>query len=77
MHLHDAEVITYTEFIAAVVNPEFFYDDYHLKMTFKRFDNEGTGNITYQNIEDCFARFGFELEDDDINGFIKDFTLCS
>ena len=44
LHLREKSLITYTEFVAAVVNPTFFYDDFHCRCS---------SNDLYFNPRDC------------------------
>lgn len=75
LHLRQSGVITYSEFIATTINKEFFTDVDHLNQAFKRFDIDKTLSITPLNIKKCFARFGFDLDEEHIAGYIKDFDI--
>ena len=75
LHLRQSGLITYTEFIAATIRKEFFTNDLNLNIAFRRFDIDNSGEITAQNMEQCFARFGIKLKKTEIDGFIADFDL--
>ena len=73
MFLRAEEVITYSEFIAATINKRFFEEDKFLRPVFDRIDVDGGGVITFDNIRDCFQRFGYALDKQTIDGFIQEF----
>lgn len=75
LHLRQKGVISYTEFIAATIERKFFFEDNNLQIAFKRFDVDDTGFITTRNIKECFARFGYQISNDDIKGIIGDFDI--
>ena len=73
MFLRAEEVITYSEFIAATISKRFFEEDKFLRPVFDRIDVDGGGVITFDNIRDCFQRFGYALDKQTIDGFIQEF----
>ena len=75
MHLHEKGLITYSEFIAATVDREFYEDEENLEQAFRRFDVDNSGKITKENVKNCFARFGFKLDEKTISDYIADFDI--
>ena len=63
-------LLTYTEFIRAIIAPEFFTDDQVLASVFSRIDVDGTGFISKDNIRSCFERFGYSLTQETVNEFM-------
>lgn len=66
------EVITFKEFLTGCINPEYYRNPQHLKLAFRRFDIEGTGTISKENIKSCFRRFGYLLIDNTVERMIED-----
>ena len=73
LELRTRGVITYTEFITATINSSFYADQAVLEEVFKRFDVDQDRFITFQDVEDCFCRFGVELSKKEIQQMITDF----
>jgi calcium-dependent protein kinase len=73
LELRTRGVITYTEFITATINSSFYADQTVLEEVFKRFDVDQDRFITFQDVEDCFCRFGVELSKKEIQQMINDF----
>ena len=69
------KIITYTDFLAALLDKKFFEDTKRLKLAFERFDTEGCGVITEVSMRACFGRFGYKLEEDLAKQFIQDFDI--
>ena len=72
LYIKAKHVLTYTEFVAATLDTSFFRDKKILKDVFDRMDTNSSGEITFDNIESCFQRFGYHLSKDTINKFIKE-----
>ena len=65
--------VTCTEFIAGMLDRNFFQDQPKLKLVFSRFDLENKGYITAENIKSSFHRFGYELSNETISDMVKEF----
>ena len=65
-------VVTFTELIATGLGREYFGDPERLKVIFKSIDLDKTGEITIDNIEQCFKRFGRYLTREKIQDFVKE-----
>ena len=46
--------IEYEEFVRGAVSKEYFMDDRVIQFAFKYFDKDGSGEITYDEIEEVF-----------------------
>ena len=57
----DKSCLSYHEFIAATADPSHFYSKESLELAFNRFDIDGTGQISAENVKECFQRFGYRL----------------
>lgn len=75
LYLQSHGVLTCCEFVAAIIDPEFYEDDKYLKSVFDRIDIDGSNFITLDNIKDCFLRFGYQLSEETIKAFVKEFDL--
>ena len=73
LELRTRGVITYTEFITATIDSSFYADQAVLEEVFKRFDVDQDRFITFQDVQDCFCRFGVELSKKEIEQMITDF----
>ena len=74
--LQTENVISYTEFIAGMIDKSFFTNSDRLKMTFERFDIDKSGFITRINIRDCFERFGYSISEELSKCLIGEFDMC-
>jgi calcium-dependent protein kinase len=75
LELRTKNVITYTEFITGVIDSSFFSKEDCLEEAFIRFDISGDGVISYEDIQDCFSRFGIDLKKDHILRMIDEMDL--
>jgi calcium-dependent protein kinase len=75
LFLKTEDVITYSEFLAGMVNKDFFVDRLRLKLAFDRFDVDHSGVITEDNIARCYNRFGYQLGCEPIKEMIADFDI--
>ena len=73
--LRSSGMISYTEFIAATLERSFFYEDKYLKMAFMHFDVDNTGSISKTNVKECFDRFGYQLDEEEVAEMIADFDI--
>ena len=75
MWLKEEGIITYTDFCAALLDPKNLRNEKLLRNAFTRFDIDGNGLITADDIQKCFHRFGYEIFLEEIEGMINDFDL--
>ena len=60
------EKVNYSEFLAATINASAFLSEEKLAAIFKTFDVDNSGQITAENIQDAFSKFGKEVTDDEV-----------
>ena len=68
-------VITYTEFITACIDSSFYRNKSYLREAFNRFDINQDKFIHFDDISDCFIRFGVEMPREEIIKMISDADL--
>ena len=73
LELRTKNTITYSEFITAVLDPKFYKNDKYLTEAFRRFDVDNDGFISYQDVQNCFTRFGVSLSKSETKKMIKQF----
>lgn len=73
LELRTKGVITYTDFVTACIDQQFFANDKYLTEVFKRFDIDQDEYIGYEDVQDCFSRFGIDLKKDDVLKMIAEF----
>ena len=71
LELNSEGVLTYTEFIRAIIAPGFFTEDRILASVFSRIDVGGTGYISKEDIRSCFERFGHSLTQEAVDDFME------
>merc|ERR1711957_268820 len=59
--------ICYSQFLAAMCASRVQLKDHHIKETFRRFDCDNSGRITYDNLRDVFQT---PLDDPDVNHYL-------
>lgn len=59
--LMDKSSLSFHEFIAATADPDHFYGKDGLELAFNRFDVDQTGQISQDNLKECFQRFGYRM----------------
>lgn len=74
LELRSKGCVTYSEFVAGAVDPQFYSNPSNLKIMFKRFDIDESKKITAKNIMNCFARFGFVLSKQEAELLINTFN---
>lgn len=62
LYLKEKGLITFLEFEAGLLDPEFFHAQQRLKNFFNYLDIDGNGYIEVEEIMDCFKRFGRSFE---------------
>ena len=75
MWLKEEGIITYTDFCAALLDPKNLKNEKLVRNAFTRFDIDGNGSITADDIQKCFHRFGYEMFLEEIEEMINDFDL--
>lgn len=75
LQLRDEGVVSYTEFIAATIGREFFFDENRIAQTFRIFDVAHTGKVTFDNINECFKRRGMNLSRKRIGEFLAEYDF--
>lgn len=73
LELRTHGIVTYSEFITAAIDQSFYANEKYLTEIFKRFDIDQDDHIGFQDIQDCFSRFGIDLTKADILKMINDF----
>lgn len=73
LELRTTNVITYTEFVTATIDGNFYKNEKYLTEAFNRFDIDQDKFISYADVKDCFSRFGIELSKSDILKMISEF----
>ena len=73
LELRTRNVVTFTDFITSTIQSTFYTNEISLEEVFKRFDIDQDHYINYEDIQDCFCRFGVELPRKEINQMIADF----
>ena len=75
LRTHGHGIITYSQFLAAAVDEDFYHKDSYLREAFKRFDVDADGVITVPDLRDAFNRFGLSVSDQEIISYITQFDL--
>ena len=75
LQLRTNGLITYTEFIAATIDRDFYFDEKKLTMIFRIFDVDHTGKITFDNINECFKRRGIHKSKKTIEIYLKEYDF--
>ena len=73
LELRTRGVITFTEFISATIPNHFYSNEKSLEEVFQRFDIDKDQYISFEDVQDCFCRFGVELPKKEITMMIRDF----
>jgi calcium-dependent protein kinase len=61
------DMINYTEFLSATMDLTKYLTQDKIKAMFATFDMDGSGEITKENIQQAFTKFGREITDEEIN----------
>lgn len=72
LYFKEPAVVTYLEFIAATLDKEFYRNKQRIRELFNYIDVDLSGEIDYQDIQDCFKRFGRLLDDAKIRRMIDE-----
>ena len=72
LYFKEKAVVTYLEFIAATLDKEFYRNKQRIRELFNYIDVDLSGEIDYQDIQDCFKRFGRLLDDSKIRRMIAE-----
>ena len=72
LYFKEKAVVTYLEFIAATLDKEFYKNKQRIRELFNYIDVDLSGEIDYQDIQDCFKRFGRLLDDAKIRRMISE-----
>src|SRR3990167_2337447 len=67
------QVITYSEFMVAIIEPSFFMQKDRLETIYSRFDPAQVGLIKPDSMRKAFSRFGYTIEDKVGGIWIKEF----
>ena len=63
--------VTYTEFIAAAIDPKLINDETMLKGLFDQFDTDMSGEIDPEELHKSFSKFGQNISCDEIKAVMK------
>jgi Ca2+-binding EF-hand superfamily protein len=58
LQLREDGVISFTEFLAATLNREFFFDEKRITQVFRVIDVDHSGKMSFENLNECFKRRG-------------------
>jgi plasmid stability protein len=58
LQLREDGVISFTEFLAATLNREFFFDEKRITQVFRVIDVDHSGKMTFESLNECFKRRG-------------------
>ena len=72
LYFKEPAVVTYLEFIAATLDKQFYENKQRIRELFNYIDVDLSGEIDYQDIQDCFKRFGRLLDDTKIRRMIDE-----
>lgn len=72
LYLKEKGLITFLEFEAGLLDPEFFVDEDRLKIFFNFMDLDGNGYIEFGEIMSCFKRFGRSFEEKIVKMMIRE-----
>ena len=72
LYFKEKALITYLEFIAATLNKDFYCNKQRIRELFNYIDVDLSGEIDYQDIQDCFKRFGRLLDESKIKRMISE-----
>ena len=63
--------VNYSEFLAATINTSSFLTEEKLAAIFRTFDTDGSGQITAENIQEAFSKFGKEVTNEEIKQILE------
>lgn len=72
LYIYEKSGVSYSEFIAAMLPPQFFTNEVRLKIIFNYLDSDHDGKLSFSDIESCFQRFGRDLEKEKIKTMIHE-----
>src|SRR3990167_5429492 len=72
MSLDRRQLVTFSEFMIAVIDKSFFNDQLKIKTVFDKFDYDGAGFITAKKIKRAFEKLGYNITDEAAKCLLQD-----